>query len=156
MSLDLRRLLVMTLVSLCPMLARADDPPAPERGVSGKPYRAICLQISRVDWIEHYEKSIDEIAANGADTLLLSFSFRQENASSEVIFLDVRITPTTEQLGRLIDHAKEKKLRVILHPILLLQDPADNDWRGTIHPDDWGKWFQAYREIMVNFADCGE
>ena len=67
----------------------------------------------------------------GADTVELVVSARQENGTSARIFLDMRLTPTPEQLAELIHHAQEKKLRVVLMPIVLLEAPRGNEWRGT-------------------------
>src|SRR5258706_5543422 len=39
--------------------------------LTGLPYKGIALQIQRVDWVDEYKKSIDEIAAVGADTVEL-------------------------------------------------------------------------------------
>jgi hypothetical protein len=119
---------------------------------AGLPYRGVAMQIQRVDWIDKYEQSMDEIAADGADTVLLVIDSRQENGTSSHIYLDMRMTPTPDQLGALIDHAKKRKLRVILMPIVLLDDPVGNQWRGTLAPDDWGKWFESYRDMITQFA----
>jgi hypothetical protein len=118
----------------------------------GLPYRGIAIQIQRVDWIDQYEKSIDDIADVGADTVLMVVDSRQENASSSHIYLDMRMTPTPDQLGALIDHAKKRKLRVVLMPIVLLDRPQGNDWRGTLKPDSWDDWFDSYRDMMVQFS----
>ena len=67
------------------------------------------MQLQRTDWIDKYEKSIDEIAAVGADTVQFVVDARQENGKSSRIYLDMRMTPTPEQLARLIKHAKDKK-----------------------------------------------
>jgi len=119
---------------------------------AGLPYRGVAMQIQRVDWIDKYEKSIDEIADLGADTVLLVIDSRQENGTSSHIYLDMRMTPTPEQLGELIDHAKKRKLRVVLMPIVLLDDPQGTEWRGTLKPDSWDKWFDSYRDMMTQFA----
>ena len=116
----------------------------------GLPYRGVAMTVQRVDWIDEYKKSIDEIASIGADTVLLVIDTRQENGKSSRIYLDMRITPTNDQLGELIDHAKKKNLRVILMPIVLLDHPTGNEWRGTIHPDSWDDWWASYRD-MINF-----
>ena len=110
------------------------------------------MQIQRVDWIDKYEQSMDEIAALGADTVLLVVDSRQENGKSSRIYLDMRMTPTPPQLGELIDHAKKLKLRVILMPIVLLDNPRGNEWRGTLHPDSWDDWFNSYRDMLTHFA----
>jgi hypothetical protein len=124
--------------------------------LTGLPYKGVAMQIQRVDWNEEYKKSIDEIAAIGADTVLFVIDTRQENGSSSRIYLDLRMTPTTEKLAELIKHAKERKLRVILMPIVLLDLPINNEWRGTIKPLDWEEWFNSYRDIITHFAYIAE
>ena len=66
------------------------------------------MQIQRVDWIDKYKKSIDEIAAIGADTVKFVVDARQENGKSSRIYLDMRMTPTPEQLAR-ADQAREEE-----------------------------------------------
>lgn len=122
----------------------------------GLPYRGVGMQIQRVDWIDRYKESIDEIAAVGADTVLLVVDSRQENGSSSRIYLDMRMTPTPQQLADLIGHAKGKKLRVILMPIVLLDAPIGNEWRGTLKPLNWDQWFASYREMIKHFAWIAE
>jgi hypothetical protein len=120
---------------------------------AGLPYRGIAMQIQRVDWIDQYEKSIDEVADTGADTVLLVLDARQENGASSHIYLDMRMTPTPDQLGALIDHAKKRKLRVVLMPIVLLDNPRNTEWRGNIKPDGgWSSWFDSYRDMMTQFS----
>ncbi len=116
------------------------------------PFRSVAMQVQRVDWIDKYKKSIDEIAAVGADTVLLVVDARQENGESSRIYLDMRMTPTPDQLGALIRHAKERKLRVILMPIVLLDNPTGNEWRGTLAPRSWDDWFDSYRDMIGHFA----
>jgi len=135
----------------------ADGPrPIGERaaapGRSGLPYCGVAMQIQRIDLINEYEKSIDEIAALGADTVSIVVDARQENGSSSRIFIDVRMTPTPEQLLELIRHAKAKKLRVVLMPIVLLDNPRGNEWRGTIRPDNWNEWWDSYRQMMHHYS----
>src|SRR5262249_48934957 len=130
--------------------------------LEGLPFCGITMQLQRTDWMDKYEKNIDEIAAMGADTVQLVVDPRQENGKSVRIYLDLRMTPTADQLGHLIKHAKEKKLRVILMPIILLDDPKGNDWRGSNHPDSpyypesWDEWFNSYREVMSFYAWIAE
>jgi hypothetical protein len=120
--------------------------------LAGLPYRGVAMQVSGYEKLENYEQAVDEIADLGADTVLLVVDTRQENGTSSHIYLDMRITPSTEKLSALIDHAKEKKLRVVLMPIVLLDNPRGNEWRGTLKPDSWDDWFDSYREMMTHFA----
>jgi hypothetical protein len=124
--------------------------------LKGLPICGVTMQIQRTDWIDKYEQNIDEIAALGADTVQFVVDPRQENGKSERIYLDLRMTPTVEQLSRLIKHAKDKGLRVTLMPIVLLDNPVGNEWRGTIHPDDWNEWFDSYRNVMETYSWVAE
>jgi len=117
--------------------------------LTGLPFCGAGMQIQRVDWMDNYKKSMDEIASIGADTVLLVVDMRMENGTSSKVYLDMRMTPDPEKLGSLIDHAKSRKLRVILMPILLLDNPKGTEWRGTIKPDSWEDWWQSYRDAMA-------
>jgi hypothetical protein len=129
------------------------SPVAPSpKGSTGLPYRSIGIQIQRVDWIDKYEQCIDQCAAIGADTVLFEVDGRQENGTSSRIYLDMRMTPTPEKLAQLIRHAKEKNLRVIIMPVILLDNPQGSEWRGTLKPESWDDWFDSYREAMIHFA----
>jgi hypothetical protein len=134
-------------------------PPAPVvQSRDGLPICAVAMQIQRTDWIDKYKHSIDEIAALGADAVLLVVDTRMENGASARIWLDTRFTPTPGQLADLIKHAKSKKLRVILMPIVLLDNPRDDEWRGRIEPrpdpdfGGWDEWFRSYREMITHFS----
>jgi hypothetical protein len=117
------------------------------------PYCGVAMQLQRVDWIEEYKKTIDHIAADGADTVSLVVDARQENATSVRMYVDMRMTPTVPQLTEIVAHAKEKKLRVILMPIVLLDDPADDtEWRGSLKPRNWDDWFKNYRDMIEHYA----
>jgi len=118
-----------------------------------RPFCGIAMQLQRVDWDEEYKKTIDDIAAEGADTVSLVVDARQENAESTDMYVDMRKTMTVPQLSDIIGHAKSKGLRVILMPIVLLDNPAkETEWRGTLEPTDWGRWFDNYRDMIEHYA----
>lgn len=129
-------------------------PAAPRAGVL--PFCGCGMQIQRVDWIDRYEKAMDEIAAMGGDTVLLEVDARMEDGTSSKIYLDMRMTPTPDQLGALIDHAKSRRLRVIVMPVVLLDDPKGDEWRGTIKPENWDTWWDSYRDVITHFAWISE
>lgn len=124
--------------------------------LEGLPFRCVGMQIQRVDWIEEYKKVMDKIAAVGADSVLLVIDTRQENGKSSKIYLDFRMTPTVQQLGDLISYAKSKNLRVILMPIVLLDDPQGGEWRGQIHPESWDTWWDSYRDMIQVMSSVAE
>jgi hypothetical protein len=120
--------------------------------LNGMPFRGVGMQIQRVDWLDRYKQSIDEIAALGADTVKFVVDARQEHGGSSRIYLDLRMTPSAEALADMIRYAKSKNLRVILMPIVLLDAPRGNEWRGQINPDNWDAWWESYRNLLVHFS----
>ena len=135
------------------------DPSPPvyrTKKLTGLPYRGVAMQIQSMHPLESYHKNIDEIAAIGADTLSIVVDCRQENGSSSRIFMDLRMTPGPAELSKLIQHAKDRNLRVVLMPIVLLDNPRGNEWRGTIKPESWEDWFDSYRAMMIHYAEVAE
>jgi len=118
-----------------------------------RPFCGFAMQLQRVDWVEEYKKTIDDLAADGADTVSLVVDARQENAESTEMYVDMRKTMTVPQLADIIGHAKSKGMRVILMPIVLLDNPArETEWRGTLEPTDWHRWFDNYRDMIEHYA----
>ena len=66
------------------------------------------------------------------------------------------MSPTPEKLVELIQYAKSKKLRVVLMPIVLLEHPSGNEWRGTIKPESWDDWSDSYREMIHHYETVAE
>lgn len=136
--------------------------PAPQVLRQAMPYRAIGLQIQRMDWMDKYKQALDEIADTGADAVKLVVDTRQENGASTRIWMDFRITPTRDQLVDLIEHARSRGLRVILMPIVLLDNPRGTEWRGRIEPigaggrSGWAEWFDSYRAMLRHFAEIAQ
>ena len=125
--------------------------------LNGLPYCGASMQLHNPWDLAGYEKSCDEIAAVGGDTVMFVPSSSMETATSTMIYIDSRHCLAEADLRKLILHAKDDKLRVILMPIVLLDKPkADTDWRGTIHPDDWDDWFDSYQQMILFYAKIAE
>ncbi len=130
--------------------------PASVARLDGMPFRGLVLQVQRIDSPEIYQKSIDEIAKLGADTVEIVVDSKQETVNSTFIYVDMRTAPSAEKLTALIQYAKSKGLRVVLMPILLLDAPKNNDWRGVIKPENWNAWFENYRAMIAHYATAAE
>lgn len=150
-------LLIYALITLG-VLFHADSPviaagePIVHSLTGTHPYCGVAIQLQRVDWVPQYKQLIDRIADDGADTVSLVVDARQENFQSNFMYIDVRLTMSDAQLAEIIDHAKSRHLRVILMPIVLLDDPNDTHWRGTLDPKDWSVWFDNYRDLLSHYA----
>ncbi len=127
-------------------------PPAPVRRVDVAQMRGFSLQLQSASPSRPYDKYIGEIADAGANTICLVVAAYQENGGSTSIFVDARRVPTDERLGRLIALARRKGLRVVLMPIVLLDNPRAGEWRGQIEPKGWAKWWDKYNGYILRYA----
>ncbi len=41
-------------------------------------------------------------------------------------------------------------------PIVLLENPRNGEWRGTIKPDVWDDWWESYRDMMLYYAKLAQ
>jgi len=115
-------------------------------------FRGIALQLHSGNPKRKYEKRIDEIAATGANTVSLVVHGYQENCSSTSIFVDARHIPTRDRIKALIAHAHSKKLRVVLMPVVLLENARKGEWRGKIEPSSWDAWWEDYGNYIAHWA----
>ena len=77
----------------------------------------------------------------------------RELGPGTLVVIDEASMMSVQDLADIIGHAKSKGLRVILMPIVLLDNPAkETEWRGTLAPTDWGRWFDNYRDMIEHYA----
>ncbi|HOD84096.1 MAG: hypothetical protein BWX88_03030 [Planctomycetes bacterium ADurb.Bin126] len=132
--------------------------PAGELAIAPGEYRGLSLQLHTADPSHPWEKYVDEIAQTGANTIKLVVAGFQENGTSTSIFIEARKVPSTERLRALIAHCRKRNLRVVLMPIVLLENPRDGEWRGRISPSSWDDWWEDYTNYVLHYArlaaDC--
>lgn len=117
-------------------------------------YRGVAIQVqSGFGPVETYRPLLREVAALGADTVMLCPSGFMEHAKSQGIYIDARKCPGPQEFRALVSEARAAGLRVIVMPILLLARPRGSEWRGVIEPPDWPDWWRQYREFVIYFAD---
>jgi hypothetical protein len=121
-------------------------------------FRGINLQLHNGFPGHPYETYIDEIAETGANTICLVINAWQENCSSTSIFIDLRKTPPDRRVVELIRHARLRGLRVVVMPILLLENARSGEWRGKIQPekDNWDDWWEDYTNYVLHYAHLAE
>lgn len=125
------------------------------------PFRGVAMTLHGIalcdpNHPDSYYKSVDEIAALGADTVKFVVAAAVENKKSTRIYIDQRSTPDAKALGDLIKYAKGKKLRVVLMPIVLVDRPIADEWRGQLEPLSWEAWFESYRQMIQHYATVAE
>ena len=115
-------------------------------------FRGMSLQLNNCDPNHDYRKYVTEIAQTGANTICLTLAGYQENCTSTSVFIDIRKVPSDKRLRELIDHAHKQRLRVVLMPIVLLENPREGEWRGKIAPTNWDDWWTRYTQFILHYA----
>ncbi|GMU20951.1 MAG: hypothetical protein AMXMBFR13_10470 [Phycisphaerae bacterium] len=119
----------------------------------GTPYHGLAWQIHGSQGVvDQARLMLGQIAALGADTVLISNPGYQEHAGSESFKLDPAVTPSKEQWKEIFKVAHANGLRVMLMPIILLSNPRGTEWRGVINPPNWDDWFEQYTRFITHFA----
>ena len=121
-----------------------------------EPYHGVSIQIHNSADVEKvFIPAIREIADLGADTVAFSSAVYQDHAGS----LDLGVIPDRtarpEQWAVMFGLARQLGLRIVLMPIVLLDNPRGTEWRGQIdyaNQDQWDTWFKKYRELILSYA----
>lgn len=117
-------------------------------------YRGFAIQIqSGYRPLEQYVPLFDEVAGLGANAVLLCAAGFMENAESQQIYLEARKLPSRSEFKQIVRAARQRGLKVILMPIILLSRPRGSEWRGVIKPPDWDDWWRQYREFIIYFCE---
>ena len=118
-------------------------------------FRGISLPLHSNDPACPFETYVDEISQTGANTICFVVSAYQENGGSTSIFIDQRKTPPVARILSLMGRAHTKGLRVVLMPVVLLENPREGEWRGKISPTNanWTDWWEDYSNYILHYAD---
>ena len=114
---------------------------------------ALGLYSQEVDY--DYEFLIREIAEHGAGWISFFYTMYQENGRSTSIDPPTRIVDQERMLRQAADQAHRLGMKVLSFPVVLLSDPADDEWRGNIRPDDMDRWFEDYRASCARGREIG-
>lgn len=103
-----------------------------------------------------YERCLDHAKDLGASHVTLIVQAQMEEVSSSTIIFEGNESTSIDTLTEVIKLAKSKGLKVILFPILWIQNRAEGEWRGTLNPKDRDRWWSAYESWMISLATLGE
>lgn len=132
--------------------------------VSVKPFtlsqfRGICITLQDGNDDHPFDKYIREMAATGANSVMFVLPGYQQNCDSSSIFLDGRKAPSQKRLKELVKLAHDEGMYVVLMPVVLLENPLVNEWRGKIKPgdgNDWDNWWEDYTNYILHYARIAE
>ena len=141
------------LIAALAVIPRACGGDAESTATHRSAYHGLAIQLhDSADAVSRYSRLLREIAALGADTVLISVNCFQEHVDSVLIEVDPAVTPSDAELAELIGIAHGLGLRVVLMPKVLLSDPKGSEWRGKIKPPTWDGWFGQYRRVLLRYA----
>jgi len=124
-------------------------------GLPHETLRGFALSLHYTDQLGLYMQAIDEMAALGFNCVEIATPAFQTNGASH----DVRVEagpgrgPHRWQLIQLLGYARERGLVTTLMPQILFTQPRGNEWRGKIHPEHWGPWWENYKKTIDYFLD---
>lgn len=125
----------------------------PSTTLAASPPRAgMTLPFHSTDPAWDYRPMVREIAALGATDISLIINLYQDDARSPKPQRHPLRTPGDTTIKETIREARRLGLRVMVMPIVLLEKPKPDDWRGNLSPPDWKRWYQAYRGILRELA----
>ena len=132
-----------------------DDGPPLRPSAAGE-FRGISLQLHSFDPKIPFEQYVREIARTGANTVCLSLAAYQENTAASSLFIEYRKVPSVQRIEGLVHLAHKLGLRVVLMPIVLLENPGSGEWRGKIQPRDPTAWWEDYENYILFYARLAE
>ena len=123
--------------------------------------KGVALGLYRTDrGMSYYRPVLDKISSLGATHLSLPVYLFQDSVYTSTLYSKPTDGATPEQhdmvLREVILYAHRLGLKVMLSPIVDIENPVNNQWRGVIAPTDWTAWFESYREFVRHYAEIGE
>lgn len=120
-------------------------------------YKGVTLGLFEIGPIpKSLESELRTIRDSGANSISLPVYWFQANVFA------TRIQPYTgagftqaqydAQIRATIEEAHALGLSVFLLPIVQLEQVEKGQWRGTLQPTDWARWFASYRTFILHYA----
>jgi len=125
------------------------EPPSAQRDSFQK---GIVLGLFARDEPGYARKNLGEIRGLGANSVSIVIPWVTPDVRSEKIAPRGDMTPSDGSLRAAIREAHLAGMRVLLLPLIYVDEMAEGEWRGTISPPDWGRWFRSYERMILHYA----
>lgn len=141
--------LLLALAAGCQHLPTGPPPSSPGS------IRAVTL----VDWSRNgylqpgARRELEAIAATGADRVAILVTAYQPSSTADSMGYDHIRSPSPEGVRHILAEASALGLEAT---IKLHIESDDGVWRAMIAPDDPGRWFAAYRRLLLPLAELAE
>ena len=136
----------------------ASGPPEPATGKPAgpkttRPLLGFAINAHHISDLDLYLESVDQIAALGANALVVVTPMFQSRIDSTQIRFLARKCPTDRQLVAILRRGRDRGLHTTLLPIVLIEFPGEKEWRGLLRPTDWDAWWASYDRLIDRFVD---
>lgn len=118
--------------------------------------RGMAVPLHSLDPAFDYGALLAELPALGVTHVALFANLWQPEASSPAPARHPLRTPSDRVLRRTIARARELGLEVAFIPSLQLERAGPRDWRGSLRPPSWARWFAGYRRELLHWARLAE
>ena len=118
------------------------------------PLGGVVLPMHSKDPDFAYDRHLGEIRDLGAGWVQLVVVTRQPRVDSSRVPPTSDRTPSIERVVATIRAARELGLDVLVMPIVLIQEPGPDDWRGALAPRDPVAWWRSYHTFLLRIADA--
>lgn len=97
-------------------------------------------------------RRLGEIKALGASHVSLTVVWSMRDVRQNAIAPRPRRAPTDAELLWLMAQARALGLELMIFPIVEVERRKPLEWRGTLRPDDWRRWWLSYRRFILHYA----
>lgn len=118
-----------------------------------RPMGGVVLALHSRDERYDYGRELDEIRDLGASWVSLVVDAWVPSVDAPAVSRQRRRAPSLRRVEQTVRSARERGLAVLLMPILLIEDPGPDDWRGALRPRDREAWWHSYDAWLADFAD---
>jgi len=101
---------------------------------------------------EYIRTALSEMQALGVNAISLVVPRTTPDVRSESFGRGAGVTPSDAAVVEAIRQARALGMRVMLLPIVFVENLEEGEWRGTLVPDDWDAWFRRYETVMLDYA----
>ena len=103
-----------------------------------------------------FERDLQKAEEWGASVVQVQVSYYARDHSSAGFPVFDRRTPTKKQLLHILKSVKSTGKSLVLHPVLLIQDPDSQYWRGQFEPVHEDLWWSDYSRWIGELAMVAE
>ncbi|MSP70633.1 MAG: hypothetical protein EXR76_00300 [Myxococcales bacterium] len=99
-----------------------------------------------------FDGMIDEIAETGASHVSIVVQWSQASVTSNLIAPHPKQTQDETVIRRMIRRARAAGLKVVVFPIIWVEQRGPGMWRGTLRPENPGLWWTSHRTFILHAA----